>query len=116
VSPDGTRVATAGKDYTARVWNAYTGDAVTPPLAHDGLVNTVAWSPDGKRVATASDDGTARIWNATTGKPMTPPLVAQGDVRAVAWSAHPGARRLSPQRRRCAGRTGRQVLELRSTA
>ena len=31
-SPDGSRVATAGQDKTARVWNLETGQPVTPPL------------------------------------------------------------------------------------
>jgi WD40 repeat protein len=61
-SPDGTRVATASDDQTARVWDAASGLVVTPPLVHKGFVTVVAWSPDGKRIATASDDQTARVW------------------------------------------------------
>ena len=33
-SPDGRRVVTASRDHTARVWDAVTGEAITPPLRH----------------------------------------------------------------------------------
>jgi WD40 repeat protein len=45
------------------VWDAVSGQAVTPPLAHEDRVTAVVWSPDGKRLATASDDKTARVWD-----------------------------------------------------
>ena len=55
-SPDGTRLATASDDQTARVWDARSGTPVTPPLAHRSWVRAVAFSPDGTRLATASLD------------------------------------------------------------
>lgn len=92
-SPDGKRVATASNDKSARVWDADSGQPVTPPLMHQGVVSVVAWSPDGRRVATASGDGTARVWDADSGQPVTPPLMHQGVVYAVAWS--PDGRRVA---------------------
>ena len=65
-SPDGTSVATASSDGTARVFNATTG-AETCRLTHDGPVGAVAFSPDGTSVATASDDRTGRAWAVTAG-------------------------------------------------
>jgi WD40 repeat protein len=41
--------------------------AATPPLAHDGPVNSAEFSPDEKQVLTASDDFTVRFWDAATG-------------------------------------------------
>jgi WD40 repeat protein/serine/threonine protein kinase len=73
-SPDGTRVVTSSWDKTARVWDARTGQAITPPLLHGAAVRHAAFSPDGKWVATASEDWTARVWNAATGEAITPPL------------------------------------------
>ena len=52
-SPDGTRVATASGDGSARVFDAATG-AELARLDHDGAGEAVAFSPDGTRVATAS--------------------------------------------------------------
>ena len=65
-SPDGSRLASASGDGTARIWDGATG-ACLAVLAggHEprapGL-NDVAWSPDGAHVASAGDDGTARLW------------------------------------------------------
>ncbi len=73
-SPDGRRVVTANYDGTARVWDAVTGEAITPPLAHGKVVNHATFSPDGRYVATASADGTARVWDAQTGQPVGPVL------------------------------------------
>jgi WD40 repeat protein len=75
-SPDDRQVITASWDETARVWNAASGEPVTPPLMHAGRVVHAGFSPDGKRVVTASQDGTARVWDAVTGEPVTPPLGA----------------------------------------
>jgi WD40 repeat protein len=60
-SPDGTRVATASDDHTARVFDPATGTEHAR-LTHDDWVRAVAFSPDGTRVATASRDGTARVF------------------------------------------------------
>jgi WD40 repeat protein len=85
-SPDGRRVVTAGVDGTAQVWDAATGDPVTPPLKHDGAVNYAAFSPDGRRVVTASGDGTARIWNAATGR-LVATLKHEGGVLSAVFSS-----------------------------
>jgi tetratricopeptide (TPR) repeat protein len=85
-SPDGRRVVTASLDQTARVWDAATGQPVTPPLKHNGSVFHAAFSPDGRCVVTASLDRTARVWDAATGQPITPPLKHGGPVQYAALS------------------------------
>jgi len=64
-SPDGTRVATASSDGTARVFDPTTG-VEHARLTHDRPVYAVVFSPDGAWVATASDDGTARVFAVRT--------------------------------------------------
>ncbi|TVQ51839.1 MAG: hypothetical protein EA377_11445, partial [Phycisphaerales bacterium] len=59
-SPDGTRIVTAPRHRTARVWDASSGESVAELKGHIGLVNSAAFSPDGTRIVTASSDGTAR--------------------------------------------------------
>ncbi len=83
-SPDGTRVATASSDRTARVFDAATGTELAR-LDHHGMVSAVAFSPDGTRAATASDDGAARIFDAATGTELAR-LDHHGPVYAVAFS------------------------------
>jgi WD40 repeat protein len=75
VSPDGTLIATASADGTARLWDATVGPVGTGglPPAEGHLVGrhdlptgargpVVAFSPDGLRILSAGADGFARLW------------------------------------------------------
>jgi WD40 repeat protein/Flp pilus assembly protein TadD/tRNA A-37 threonylcarbamoyl transferase component Bud32 len=73
-SPDGRFVLKISRDNTARVYDAHSGEPVTPPLAHHGEITYAAFSPDGRRIVTTSMDQTARVWNADSGAPASPPL------------------------------------------
>ena len=53
-SPDGSRVVTASKDNTARIWNAATGPTDRHPEGAHGCGQAASFSPDGTRVVTAS--------------------------------------------------------------
>lgn len=85
-SPDGSLLATAAWDDTARLWDTATGDPHGVPMRHQEDVWTVAFSKDGRIVATGSFDGTARLWDVTTGKPLFPPMRHQGPVRTLDFS------------------------------
>ena len=61
-SPDGSRLATASRDQTARVWDAATGKELLTVKGSGGDFRCVAWSPDGKRLATTSWGKTAKVW------------------------------------------------------
>ena len=50
------RVAAAGGDGLARVWDVVTGKEIFPALKHNGAVTCAAFSPDGQLVLTASQD------------------------------------------------------------
>jgi WD40 repeat protein len=61
-SPDGSGIATASSDATARLWDTSTGRCLRTLSGHDGAVSAVAFRPDGRQLATASADKTARLW------------------------------------------------------
>src|SRR5439155_22367851 len=68
LSPDGTTLASASWDRTARLWPLADGAGRTPRVleGHAQNVNGVAVAPGGA-VVTASYDGTLRIWSRAGG-------------------------------------------------
>ncbi len=77
-SPDGHALLTTCEDNTARVWDVNSGQALLPPIRHNGTVTMARFSQDGKWIVTASDDNSARVWDAATGEPLTPALKHRG--------------------------------------
>ena len=75
-SPDGTLLATASNDGTARIWDLTAGTDPHHPGRPHRLGAGVAFSPDGTLLATASDDGTARIWDLAAAPAPAPPWKA----------------------------------------
>jgi WD40 repeat protein len=87
LSPDGTRVVTRSREVFVQIWDASTGDPVTPrPQRHLGTIRGVAFSADGRWIVTASDDHTAQVWEASTGEPASRALQHQGPVNAATFS------------------------------
>jgi WD40 repeat protein/transcriptional regulator with XRE-family HTH domain len=74
-SRDGTQIATASADGTAKIWDASTGkELLSVKGTSDGNFSegySFVWyadlSPDGKLLATAGGDHITRIWDARTG-------------------------------------------------
>jgi WD40 repeat protein len=62
-SPDGSRLATAGNDGTARIWDADNGREIMTLTGHVTELNNLFFSYDGQRLATAGNDGTVKVWD-----------------------------------------------------
>jgi WD40 repeat protein/predicted Ser/Thr protein kinase len=86
-SPDGRRLASAGEDQVARLWDPATGALLATCRGHMSEVLSVAFRPDGARLVTTSWDGTVRQWNAATGREVEPPYDRHsGVVNAAVYS------------------------------
>jgi len=86
-SRDGGRIVTVCGDQSARIWDAVTGQELTPPLRHEEWVTSAEFSLDGHAVITASAGGLARVWDARTGQPLTNPMRHQARVTSAQFSA-----------------------------
>ncbi len=111
-SPDGGRVALGSADNTARVWDAFTGRALTPPLEHAGQVSVVHFSPDGLRLLTVTLNRVARVWDAFTGRSLCEPIRLPRGFGGVRFSKD-GTRIVMepPEPRPEAGRPGGSGVE-----
>jgi WD40 repeat protein len=69
-SPDGSRIASASWDGTARIWDARLGAEVLCLRGHQKEVWGVAFAPDSGRVASGSEDGTVRVWETAGGREL----------------------------------------------
>ena len=63
ISPDGSRVATAGEDSQVRLFDPEWSEPLLQLQGHEDYVYSVTFSPDGSRIASGSGDGTVRLWD-----------------------------------------------------
>lgn len=66
-SPDGSRLASGGRDNIIRVWDAETGELLMQTEGHADWVSTLTFSPGGLQIISGSRDNTVRLFNADTG-------------------------------------------------
>ena len=67
-SPNGNKLATAGREGTAVVWHVSEGEPLFQLTEHGRDVRSVAFSADGALLATSGGDGTARLWQMDDGR------------------------------------------------
>jgi WD40 repeat protein/predicted Ser/Thr protein kinase len=85
--PDGTRLATAGRDGSVSLWDLAWGEEVVRLPGHKSFVWSLAFSPDGTTLASGSGDGTVRLRDTT-------PLMTRHKARREVQQARPAAERL----------------------
>jgi WD40 repeat protein len=68
LSPDGTLLASAGKDQVVKLWDVASGKFIRNLGKHDGWVRAVIFSPDGKTVYSLADNQGLSELDVATGK------------------------------------------------
>jgi len=69
ISPDGRRLAAAGRDKTIRTWSleGAAGPALLKAMTgHEDAILRLVYSPDGKTLVSASADRSLKVWDAAT--------------------------------------------------
>jgi WD40 repeat protein/class 3 adenylate cyclase len=92
-SPDGTRLASASDDGTARIWDIKTRrELLKLPVGLSGNI-AIAFSPDNKRLAATGKANTVSIWDTAGGKEV---LILDGHTAPVVQLAfHPQGTQLA---------------------
>jgi WD40 repeat protein len=85
--PDGTRIASAGRDRAVWLWDPASDQEVARLPGHTSYIWSLAFSPDGKSLVSGSGDSTVRLWD-------TEPLRTRYLARRAAESLHPDAEQL----------------------
>ena len=83
-SPDGTQLASASRDTTARLWSATKQQATVIYRGHHAPIGALAWNPASLLLASGGRDKEVQVWNTAGTTQET--FVAQGVViTALAW-------------------------------
>jgi WD40 repeat protein len=87
LSPDGSRLATAGKDGLVRVFAAADFKMLFELKGHTGPVTSVSFSGNGQNLASSGRDRTVRLWNMGNGKAIA--VLGEHSAAATAVLVHP---------------------------
>jgi WD40 repeat protein len=85
-SPDGTWIATVGRDAMLRIWDAVTGREVARSAGHTLPLFGCAWSPDGRRIVTCGEDRVLNIWSAVDTASNIVMRAHPWATECIAWS------------------------------
>ncbi|MBR9801502.1 protein kinase [bacterium] len=87
INPTGEVVVTGSWDHSLKFWDVASGKTIRKiSQAHDGYINSVAYSHDGQFIVTGGDDGYARLWDARTGAELKQYAGNSGDIKRVIFS------------------------------
>jgi len=83
LSPDQTRLATAGYDKKICIWDATTGELLRTLTGHNGAIFDLQFIANGQMLISASADETAKVWDVVTGQRLDTLGQPEGEVYAV---------------------------------
>ena len=90
-SPDGNRLATAGADGVAKIWNSKTGEELFVLKGDTTTLVRIRFSPDGSLIATGSEEPDTRaqisIFDANSGEEIWRQLVQQDRIWGLAFNS-----------------------------
>jgi WD40 repeat protein len=87
LSSDGSLLATASRDKSAKIWETTHGFEIRTFLGHEHTVNAVDFSNDRRWLATSSADRTAKIWDTQSGKEIFSTEIYDKYMTDVSFSA-----------------------------
>ena len=85
-SPDGAKIAAAGKGSTIEILNAASSTVLSIFNTGASSVISVAWSPDSRYIVSGQQDGSIQIWDTASGTGITNWSGHSAKVNSVAWS------------------------------
>ena len=94
-SPDGSTVAAASLDKTAKIWDAKTGDLLATMEGHNDRLKYITYSPSGEYILTSTGKQwpytpkgpvSARIWDGKTGEQIAEFKAHMDTIRSVKFS------------------------------
>jgi WD40 repeat protein len=84
-SPDGTRILSASRDNTLKLWDGVTGNLQANLTGHRGWVRDCAFAPDGARIVSGSRDRTLKLWDPASGAELATLKGHADEVNRVAF-------------------------------
>jgi len=67
-SPEGSKIISASRDNSIKLWDVATGKEIMTFKGHKGDINSIAFSSDARSFISGGSDGTVRLWDIKTGE------------------------------------------------
>ncbi|CAG8547455.1 1331_t:CDS:2 [Diversispora eburnea] len=84
LSKDASKAVTASADFTAKVWDTYTGD-VLHSFTHGHIVRSTDISDDGTRIVSGGQEKKLRIYDLNTSEPTAEAEGHESTIKSVIW-------------------------------